>query len=220
MNISTTGLQIITASESFRSEAYYDNAGKKWTIGYGHTATAKQGMTITHDKGVELLKTDITVKEDCITRNFLKKGVLLTQNQFDALVSLSYNMGCAGFLKTDVAKALQKSPPDYEAAAAAFGKYNKAKGKVLDGLTIRRKAEESLFRNDSTRQELLAWMLSALNNPVTLPDSTRVATVKKTGLPETAAKPDVGIPAWVWWAAGGAAAVGGGVFLWKKGITS
>lgn len=201
MNIGQNGLELIASAEGFRGVAYYDANGKKWTIGYGHTATAKEGMKITKEEGLELLRRDIAAKEDCIERNFLKKNVILTQNQFDALVSMAYNLGCGGFLKTDVAKYLQKSPPDYKAAADSIVKYNKSGGKVLAGLTKRRTAEQELF----------------LGSPVTIPDATKVAIVQKTGVPETAAKADAGIPSWVWWAAGGVAIVtGGGIFAWKK----
>lgn len=111
-----------------------------WTIGYGHTATAKQGMTITQAKAVELLKNDLARFEAGVN-TYVK--VPINQNQFDALVSFSYNVG-SGALKTST--LLKKlNAKDYQGAADEFLRWNKASGKVLAGLTKRRETERALF---------------------------------------------------------------------------
>lgn len=124
-------------------EAYLDTNGKKptWTIGWGHTATAKPGMVITVDEAIRLKKIDLQEHEESVKKYIT---IPLTQGQFDALVSLSYNLGSAKFGKSSVVKAVNKG--DWQTAKKEHLKWVRGAGnKVLDGLVARRKSELALM---------------------------------------------------------------------------
>lgn len=133
MKTSYNGLQLIKNFEGCRLTAYKCPAGV-WTIGYGHTAGVKQGMTITQEQADNYLKSDLVIYENHV--NNLNRS--FNQNEFDALVSFTYNCG-AGSLQT-----LCKNRTNAQIADALL-LYNKAGGKTLEGLTRRRKAERELF---------------------------------------------------------------------------
>lgn len=133
MHISEKGLRLIKNFEGCRLTAYKCSAGI-WTIGWGHTAGVKQGMTITQKQADDMLKTDLVVYENHVKS--LKRE--FNQNEFDALVSFCYNCGI-GSLKT-----LCKNRTNAQIAEALL-LYNKAGGRVLEGLNRRRKAERELF---------------------------------------------------------------------------
>ena len=94
MKTSNNGLQLIKNFEGCRLTAYKCPAGV-WTIGYGHTAGVKQGMTITQEQADNYLKSDLVIYENHV--NNLNRS--FNQNEFDALVSFTYNCG-AGSLQT------------------------------------------------------------------------------------------------------------------------
>ena len=137
MNISQNGIKLIEKYEGLRLTAYKPVATEKyWTIGYGHYgADVRQGMTITKQQAEEYLKADCASAVKAV--NAL--GRVFNQNQFDALVSFTYNYG-AGNLKS-----LCKGR-----SIAEIGEkivlYNKAGGKVLNGLVKRRKEEQALYK--------------------------------------------------------------------------
>ena len=133
MHISEKGLRLIKNFEGCRLTAYKCSAGV-WTIGWGHTAGVKQGMTITQKQADDMLKTDLVVYENHVKS--LKRE--FNQYEFDALVSFCYNCGI-GSLKT-----LCKNRTNAQIAEALL-LYNKAGGRVLEGLNRRRKAERELF---------------------------------------------------------------------------
>ena len=141
MHISDKGLDLIKRFEGFRDTAYLCPAGV-WTIGYGHTHDVKEGDTISQDKAEALLREEVAAKyEPIVTAN--TEGLELTQGQFDALVSFVYNVGAYNFETSHLLTYLKAG--DIDAAAAQFERWNKAGGKVLDGLTARRAAERELF---------------------------------------------------------------------------
>jgi lysozyme len=124
-------------------EAYLDTSGRNpiWTIGWGHTKTAKQGMVITMAQAIALKKQDLVEHENSVKKYI---AVPLRQGQFDALVSLSYNLGSAKFGKSSVVKAVNKN--DFETAKKEQLKWVRGEGnKVLDGLKARRSAEIALM---------------------------------------------------------------------------
>ena len=140
MNISQKGIDLIKQFEGCRLEAYKCPAGV-WTVGYGHTGSdVTQGTKITQEKVESLLKSDLTVH--CNNVSKLVK-VKLNQNQFDALVSFEYNIAYGNLSSSTLLKLLNKG--DYTGAANQFGKWVYAGGKVLAGLQKRRKAEKELF---------------------------------------------------------------------------
>lgn len=136
---SPAGIAIITDSEGFRETAYQDPK-KIWTIGWGHTSSAKPGMKITREQGILLLQKDLQVRENCVN-NAVKVG--LTQQQFDSLISLVYNIGCTAFKNSTLLQKLNAR--DYHGAYLEFPKWNKAGGKELGGLTTRRAKEQALW---------------------------------------------------------------------------
>lgn len=140
MKISNTGLDLVKSFEGCRLTAYKCPAGV-WTIGYGHTGKVdekpiKSGMKITSSKATELLKEDMARFEKNV-ESFRNK-YNWNQNQFDAMVSFAFNVGSINQL-TNNGKRTKKEISDKIPA------YNKGGGKVLPGLTRRRKAEQDLF---------------------------------------------------------------------------
>ena len=139
MKTSDVGIELIKKYEGCVLKAYKCPSGV-WTIGYGHTNGVKSGMQITKAQALDYLKQDLSVFEKAVT-NYVK--VPLNQNQFDALVSFSFNCG-AGALKTST--LLQKlNSSDYNGAANEFPRWKKSNGKVLNGLVRRRQEEKELF---------------------------------------------------------------------------
>jgi GH24 family phage-related lysozyme (muramidase) len=134
-------LSLIKEFEGLRLEAYLCPA-KVWTIGYGHTKTAKPGMRITEGGAEALLRHDLEWVESTINKHV---KVPLTQNQYDALASFIYNVGAGAFRKSTLLRLLNQG--DYDGAAGQFQRWNKAGGQVLKGLTRRRKAEAEKFRD-------------------------------------------------------------------------
>jgi lysozyme len=140
MKASSTGLALIKSFEGFESKAYICPAGVL-TIGYGSTgAHVKRGATISEADATALLAKDVARFEKAV--NGL--GLQLRQNQFDACVALAFNIGVSAFTGSTLVKMLKAG--DMAGAAAQFGRWNKAGGKELAGLTRRRAAEAALFR--------------------------------------------------------------------------
>lgn len=141
--ISDNGLQLIAGFEGLRLNAYFDAVGVL-TIGYGHTQGVKRGDTITKKQALDFLRDDAQTAVNAV--NQLVK-VNLTQNQFDALVSLVFNIGAGNFKSSRLLKFVNVK--QFKAAADAFKSWNKGRinGKltVLKGLTIRRGRERELF---------------------------------------------------------------------------
>ena len=140
----TQDLNIIKEFEGLRLSAYDDGVGV-FTVGYGTTRypngnKVKRGDKITLEQAEQYLRHDLRNFEDAI--NSLVK-VPLTQNQFDALTSLVYNIGSGAFSKSTLLKKLNAK--DYKGAADQFLVWNKAGGRTLQGLTNRRTKERQLF---------------------------------------------------------------------------
>lgn len=140
MNIGTAGLDLIKKFEGCRLTAYKCPAGV-WTIGFGWTEGVTPGMTISRAQAEELLRKGIHKYEDAVTAGI--DNAPTTQNQFDAMVSLCYNIGAGNFRKSTVLREHRSA--NYSQAAKAFLMWNKAGGKVLNGLVARREAEKALY---------------------------------------------------------------------------
>ena len=125
--------------ESCKLTAYQDSVGV-WTIGWGHTAGVKKGDNWTQDEADDILLNDLEKFEGYVNQYV---QVPLTQNQFDALVSWTFNVG-PGNLKssTMLTKLNEKS---YDEVPSQMKRWNKAGGKVLPGLERRRNAEAAMF---------------------------------------------------------------------------
>ena len=137
MKTSQNGIHIIKQFEGCRLSAYKCAAGVP-TIGYGHTAGVKMGQTITQEQADDFLKEDLRKYEKNVSKYDSKYH--WNQNEFDALVSFAYNIGSVDQLTADGSRNRQT-------IAKKILQYNKAAGKILDGLTRRRKAEQELFLN-------------------------------------------------------------------------
>lgn len=139
MRTSQTGINLIKSFESLRLEAYRCPAGI-WTIGYGHTAGVRRGDRIDGQKAEQLLAEDLRKFENTVNREC--PGV--NQNQFDALVSFTFNIGSGNFLKSTLLKCVKANPQNLN-IRYEFSRWNKANGTVLSGLIRRRKAEADLY---------------------------------------------------------------------------
>jgi lysozyme len=140
MKISQKGVNLVKKFEGLELKAYKDSVGVV-TIGYGSTGPhVFMGQVITEAQAEALLIKDLSRFESGVTE--LVK-VPLTQNQFDALVSFSFNLGLGNLKSSTLLKKLNAK--DYLGASKEFERWNKAGGKVLNGLTRRRLAEKELF---------------------------------------------------------------------------
>lgn len=139
MRTSQRGLSLIKSFEGLRLQAYKDAVGV-WTVGYGTTRGVKAGMSINKEQAERMLLNDVQRFEPEIERLVT---VPLSQNQWDAMVSFTYNLGAANLESSTLLRKLNAG--DYAAAADQFPRWNKAGGKVLVGLTRRREAERALF---------------------------------------------------------------------------
>ena len=173
MNLSITGELFIQGEEALRLFAYPDPAsqlaratpnfanqwgkrpaseiiaklspdvahlsGSPWTCGYGETMGVTQYTQWTEQEAKLHFRRSIKKYEDAVTQ----AATAPTQGQFDAMVSLCYNIGIKGFLGSSVLKAHNRG--DWASASRAFNLWNKAKRKVLAGLVRRRAAEANMY---------------------------------------------------------------------------
>lgn len=144
MQISHAGMRFIMEFEDMRLKSYDDGAGT-WTIGYGTTiypngVRVKRGETCTESEAKAYFQHDLLRFQRTV--NHLV-NVSLKQYQFDALVSLTYNIGENAFRTSTLLKYLNMGK--YSAAAEQFEVWNKAGGNVMRGLVRRRHAEKELF---------------------------------------------------------------------------
>ncbi len=143
MKISNAGIDLIEEFEGVRLTAYPDPAtgGDPWTIGVGHTGPdVVPGLTITAEEASDLLLEDLEKTEEAVSRLVT---VPLEQHQFDALVSLIFNIGAGAFGESTLLHMLNKG--QYNEASAQFLRWNQAGGAPMTGLTRRRVAERALF---------------------------------------------------------------------------
>jgi lysozyme len=145
MNVSKYCIELVKKLEGCILEAYKDQAGVP-TIGVGHTGGVYMGQKITQAQADELLRKDLAEFVEAV--NSLVK-VPLNQNQFDALVIFSFNVGKGALAKSTLLKKLNAG--DYKGAAEQFDVWNKitdpdtGKKVVSQGLANRRNAEQALF---------------------------------------------------------------------------
>ena len=139
MKTSPKGIALIKEFEGLRLKAYKCPGGV-WTIGYGHTAGVRPGMVITEAQAEEFLKEDLFSCENAVNNQKLS----INQNQFDALVSLIYNIGIGNFQKSTLLRKARVNPND-NSIMDEFLKWVYSKGRVLPGLQRRRLAEMKLY---------------------------------------------------------------------------
>lgn len=141
METSDRGIALIREHEGFRDTAYLCPAGT-WTIGYGHTSGVREGQRCTREDAERWLVQDISSAERFV--NHETQGVQLRQCQFDALVSLCYNVGGNAFSGSTLLKKV-KVNPDNPSIRDEFGRWIYAGGRVSSGLVNRREVEADMY---------------------------------------------------------------------------
>ena len=139
------GIPIIKKFEGLRLTSYLCPAGV-WTIGYGSTfcengSKVQEGEKITIDRADGLLITTVHLFEKSV-KGLVKSSI--NENQLGALTSFAFNLGVGNFKASTLLKKVNKNPSD-PMIRDEFMKWNKAGGKVLNGLTRRREAEANLY---------------------------------------------------------------------------
>jgi lysozyme len=141
MKTSAAGRALIEALEGFRGVAYLPTPQDVPTIGYGHTRGVQMGDTCTPATADYWLSQDLAGAEGAVIAYVTYAQ--LNQNQFDALVSFTYNVGTSAFGHSTLLELLNEG--DLVGAANQFLVWNKQAGNVLEGLTARRMKERELF---------------------------------------------------------------------------
>ena len=145
MRTNAAAVEIITSFEGFSSEPYQCPAGV-WTIGYGSTwcldgsRVSKDTPALSEDEALEWVRHELNRTEYDVARLI---DVPLTENQFGALVSFTYNVGSGNLKASTLRQKLNRG--DFEGALLEFPKWRRAGGKILRGLVRRREAEKQLF---------------------------------------------------------------------------
>lgn len=132
-------IALIAGFEGFMPTAYQDATGR-WTCGYGHTARVKADTTCTEALAKKWLRDDLHQVEQCINRSV---KVAMTQNEYDALCSWIYNLGCHTWNQSRALQYLNNG--DSDLCIDHMSLYNMAGGHRLEGLVRRRSAERRLW---------------------------------------------------------------------------
>lgn len=141
LKTSDKGIAIIKEFEGFREIAYQDSVGV-WTIGYGDTGpNVNKGDKITKQEAENRLRLRLANEFEPGVLGSLKRRP--SQNEFDAMVSLAYNIGVSAFAGSTLVKMFNEG--NITGATDQFLRWNKAGGKVLNGLNRRREKERQLF---------------------------------------------------------------------------
>jgi len=146
---------LVTNFEGLKLESYQDLAGV-WTIGYGHTLGVKPKQKITEERAVQLLYKDVERFASAVNR---RVTVPLTQYQFDALVSFTFNLGYGNFTNEKCTLLRKINKGEYVKAAPHFMDWVYANGKNCNfsssncyGIVKRRKAEQLMFNGSDWKQ--------------------------------------------------------------------
>ncbi len=158
MKTSSVGIELIKRNEGCKLVAYQDVVGV-WTIGYGDTQNVTRGMRITQEEAEERLQRRLREEFEPAVMETIGDSPT-TQNQFDAMVSLTWNigpgrppghrLGPAGFKGSSVARFHKQGK--YQEAADAFRSWNKAGGRYLAPLAKRREEERALYLSQAPSQ--------------------------------------------------------------------
>ncbi|WP_394346997.1 lysozyme [Photorhabdus khanii] len=156
-SMSQAGLDLLKEIEGLKLKPYDDQTGKNidnWTkgatIGYGKLISKSEWDTykngITEDEAEQLFKDTIAPYEKAVNDGITKE---IKQNEYDALVVLSYNIGIGGFEKSSIVKMIndENAKTDYDSIDDAWKAWNKSQGKVNQGLINRRESELKIFND-------------------------------------------------------------------------
>jgi lysozyme len=139
MRTGDEGIALIRHFEGCRLDAYLCPAGV-WTIGYGHTKGVKEGETIDQEAAEAFLIEDLEEFEGYVTEMV---EVPLSQSQFDALVSWTFNLGPGNLERSTLLAKLNQG--EYTDVPFEIKRWTRAGGAILPGLVKRRNAEAALF---------------------------------------------------------------------------
>lgn len=193
LRTSRAGLELIKSFEGFREVAARIPDGR-WTVGYGHVRSAREGVTITEQDAEDLLRYDLQGIEEAILSLAYAP---LTQSQFDALASLVFNISPGQFKDSEVLRRINAG--EYIAAAAGFDAWRKARinGRliVVDALVRRRAMEKAMFlETPDGRPAAPTPLVTPEIDPSVLAQAPREAIVDivaplKAGLASVATRP-------------------------------
>ena len=149
MNFSAEGMGLLKRSEGFRNRVYLDVAGLP-TIGYGHRLLHPESFPngIDEPQAAELLSTDVRDAEQAVERMV---KVPLAQGQFDALVDFVFNLGAGRFATSTLLKCVNAGR--HEEAMKELLRWNRAGGRELPALRLRREAEAKLWQSSPAEQQ-------------------------------------------------------------------
>lgn len=195
MKLSNTGLELIKSFEGVRLTAYKAVPTEEhWTIGYGHYGPdVTKNMKITQAQADAYLKADVARFEKAVSDNV---KVPLNQNQFDALVSFTYNCGAGALQRSTLLELLNQGK--YEEAADQFDVWIKSGNQVLNGLVKRRAKEKELFLSDlpevktekpkkttsSTEEKVKTYQVTKQHNGYATAADAKSKKDKKTTVPK------------------------------------
>ena len=160
MKLRQKGVDFIKSHEALRRKAYQDSKGK-WTIGWGHTKGVKPGDVITREQAEQFIRDDFAWVERTLNADLVagRDNPLVTQNEFDALCSLVFNIGSQAYLESTVRRKIKQG--DKMAAARAFKMWVYSEHKFIQGLANRRADETRLFLQ-SGAADIAALLLGAM----------------------------------------------------------
>jgi lysozyme len=141
--VSRAAIELIKRFEGYRRHAAQLPDGR-WTIGYGHTLTAREGAEVSEPDAEALLVYDLISVQHAVNENIYAP---LSQNQYDALCSFAFNIGLDNFRRSQVLKRLNAGAAVQAACAMELWRKADFEGEriVVDALVRRRAAEKSLF---------------------------------------------------------------------------
>ncbi len=141
LTISGAALVGVAVHENYRQVAYLPTPHDVPTLGFGATRGVKPGDTTTPVRALVRLQADVGAVERALHTTACIGAVPLAQNEWDAYVSLAYNIGPHAFCHSTLAALLRKKPPDYAGACRQILRWDKQAGRVLPGLAKRREDE-------------------------------------------------------------------------------
>ena len=148
MKTGTEGVELIKHFEGCRLEAYLCPANV-WTIGYGHTSGVREGDVIDQEAAEAHLIEDLEEFEGYVNDMV---EIALKQNEFDAIVAWTFNLGPGNLKESTLLNRLNYGP--LSDVPAQIQRWNRAGGQVLEGLVKRRAAEAALWKGQDWRSEL------------------------------------------------------------------
>ena len=142
MKISQEGIALIKKFEGCELNAYQCSANV-WTIGYGHTKEVAENNECSMEEAEEILVADLEEFEEWVEKLV---SVEMAQNEFDALVAFTFNLGPTNLRTSTLLERLNDRK--FEDVPSEMKRWNRAGGVVVDGLVRRREAEALLFKGE------------------------------------------------------------------------